>query len=162
MNIDARNVRRVIRALEVTLVSGRPMSELQRKIPPEFDIMMLGLWCERETLYQRIDTRVDRMIANGLIDEVERLREQGYDRDLPAMSGLGYRQVWAHLEGETSLEECVKRIKLETHRFARQQHNWFRRDDARIRWYDIQDLDWQSRVLQDVEQRVSLAKNLDR
>jgi len=154
-SIDARNVRRVIRALEVTLVSGRPMSQMQRKTPPEFDIIMLGLHCDRDLLYERIDARVDRMLANGLVDEVKRLREQGYGCDLPAMSGLGYRQVWAYLDGETNLEECVERIKFETHRFARQQHNWFRQDDERIRWYDVLDLGWQSRLMQDVEQFLS-------
>jgi tRNA dimethylallyltransferase len=151
-NIDARNGRRVIRALEVTLVSGRPMSEMQGKVPPEFDIMMLGLHCDRETLYQRIDARVDTMLANGLINEVKGLRDQGYERDLPAMSGLGYRQVWAYLDSEMTLVEAVERIKFETHRFARQQHNWFRRDDSRIRWYDIQEPEWHSRLYADVQQ----------
>jgi len=76
-NIDARNTRRVIRALEVTLVSGRPMSQLQRKTAPQFDIMMFGLCCDRENLYRRIDARVDSMMTNGLVDEVRGLREQG-------------------------------------------------------------------------------------
>jgi len=149
-NIDARNERRVIRALEVTLVGGRPMSQLQGKATPEFDIMMLGLRCDRETLYRRIDARVDTMLANGLIDEVKGLRDQGYGRELPSMSGLGYRQVWAYLDGEMTLSQAVERIKFETHRFARQQHNWFRWDDSRIRWYDIQEPEWQSRLYADV------------
>jgi len=68
------------------------------------------------------------------------------------MSGLGYRQVWAYLDGEMTLEECLERIKFETHRFARQQHNWFRRDDSRINWYDIQETDWQSHLFHNVEQ----------
>lgn len=150
-SIDARNVRRVIRALEVTLISGQPMSHLQRKVPPAFHTAMVGLWCQRETLYQRIDARVDRMMASELVDEVKRLRDQGYGRDLPAMSGLGYRQIGAYLDGETSLEEAIERIKFETHRFARQQHNWFRRDDPGIDWYDIQESGWQSELFRDVE-----------
>jgi tRNA dimethylallyltransferase len=134
--LDPRNVRRVIRALEVTLVKGRPISELQRKQPPPYRICQIGLQRDRQSLYQRIDDRVDLMMANGLLAEVERLRERGYGRDLPAMSGLGYRQLGAYLDGEMSLEEAVERIKFETHRFARQQATWFRLDDPAIHWFD--------------------------
>jgi len=150
--IEPNNVRRVVRALEVTLVRGRPISQLQTKDPPQFDIMMIGLKCDREILYARIDARVDQMIAEGLVEEVKQLRAKGYGRDLPAMSGLGYRQVYAYLAGEMDLDECIERIKYETHRFARQQHNWFRQDDSRIRWYDTQQLNWRLQVFQDVEQ----------
>jgi tRNA dimethylallyltransferase len=150
--IEAKNVRRVIRALEVILVSGQPMSRLQRKAPPNLDFMKVGLWCARELLYQRIDARVDAMMAAGLVQEVSELGARGYGRELPAMSGLGYRQVWSYLDGELSLDECFDRIKFETHRFARQQHNWFRRDDASVHWYDTQEPEWRSRVFQDVRQ----------
>lgn len=135
--LDVRNVRRVIRALEVTLVAGRPISELQRKKPPPYDFLLLGLYREREQLYTRIDERVEQMMAEGLLDEVRRLHEEeGYGRRLPSMSGIGYRQLIAYLHGEISLDEAVQRIKFETHRFARQQNTWFRRDDARIHWFD--------------------------
>ncbi|PIE79885.1 MAG: tRNA (adenosine(37)-N6)-dimethylallyltransferase MiaA [Chloroflexi bacterium] len=135
--IDPRNVRRVIRALEVTLVSGHPISHLQRKTPPPYDIFMLGLIREREVLYQRIDQRVDQMMADGLLAELESLRQAGCRRSWPAMSGLGYQQLWAYLEGEMTLAEAVERIKFETHRFARQQNTWFRQDDPRITWFDL-------------------------
>ncbi len=131
--IDPRNVRRVVRALEVTLVSGRSISELQRKTPPSYNIRMLGLTRDRESLYTRIDARVDAMMAAGLLDEVRQLRDAGYGRDLPSMTGLGYRQLSAHLASEMSLNAAVERIKFETHRFARQQATWFRRDDPRIK-----------------------------
>lgn len=136
--IDPRNVRRVIRALEVTLVTGRPISELQRKAAPPYDIRLVGLRRERRSLYARIDERVEAMMAGGLLEEVRRLVEAGYSRDLPSMSGLGYRQLAAHLAGEMSLEEAVARIKFETHRFARQQATWFREDDPRIEWFDLE------------------------
>jgi len=155
--IDPLNVRRVIRALEVTLVSGYPISHLQGKKPPQFDIMTIGLNCDREILYSRIDTRVDRMIANGLVEEVRNLRAIEYGRDLPAMSGLGYRQVYAYLDGEMDLDDCVERIKFETHRLARQQHNWFRQDDHRINWYDTGQSNWRSRVIQDVRHYLASA-----
>jgi tRNA dimethylallyltransferase len=136
--IDPRNIRRVVRALEVTLVSGRPISELQEKNPVPYNILVIGLYRHRKSLYERIDNRVDRMISNGLVQEVARLRNQGYYGQLPSMSGLGYRQVLAYLRGEKSLDEAVDRIKFETHRFARQQDTWFRQDDPRITWFDLQ------------------------
>lgn len=136
--IDPRNVRRVVRALEVTLHTGRPISELQRKTPPPYDIYIIGLTRDRDTLYERIDARVEEMMAGGLLDEVIRLRDAGYGRGLPSMSGLGYRQLLEHLAGETTLMEAVERIKFETHRFARQQAAWFRADDPRIRWFDAE------------------------
>jgi tRNA dimethylallyltransferase len=135
--IDPRNVRRVIRALEVTLVSGQRISELQRKTPPPYDICMIGLTREREKLYERIDARVEAMIAGGFLDEMKQLYEAGYSRQLPAMSGLGYRQLFAFFEGEMSLGEALERTKFETHRFARQQATWFRQDDPRIHWFDL-------------------------
>ena len=133
--IDARNVRRVVRALEVTLVAGVPMTALQEKRPPPYRIEMIGLHREREALYERIDARVDKMMAAGLLAEVERLQAAGYGRRLPAMSGLGYRQLHDYLAGERSLAEAVARIKFETHRFVRQQATWFRQDDPRIAWF---------------------------
>ena len=134
--IDPRNVRRVVRALEVTLVTGTPISVLQRKTPPPYDMLLLGLQRARDDLYARIDARVDAMLAAGLLDEVQRLAARGYGRGVPAMSGLGYRQLLDHLDGALTLDEAVARIKFETHRFARQQATWFRSDDPRIQWLD--------------------------
>jgi tRNA dimethylallyltransferase len=134
--IDPHNLRRVIRALEVALISGHPISDLQRKTRPPYHIKRIGLYRERASLYQRIDERVDQMMAAGLLAEVKRLRGAGYDRFLPAMTGLGYKQLWSHLDGELTLAEAVERIKFETHRFARQQATWFRRDDPGIMWFD--------------------------
>jgi tRNA dimethylallyltransferase len=135
--LDPRNVRRIIRALEVTLLKGRPISELQRKNPPPYRIAQIGLHRERESFYRRIDERVDMMMAEGLLAELVRLRDEGYGRNLPSMSGLGYRQLWAYLAGEMALAEAVERIKFETHRFARQQATWFRRDDPMIAWFEM-------------------------
>ncbi|MCB0036421.1 MAG: tRNA (adenosine(37)-N6)-dimethylallyltransferase MiaA, partial [Anaerolineales bacterium] len=114
--LDHRNVRRVIRALEVTLVRGIPISIQQKKSPPPYDILMLGLKREREELYERIDVRVDQMAAAGLLDEVQALLDAGYGWRLPAMSGLGYRQLRPYFEGEQTLAEALERIKFETHR----------------------------------------------
>ncbi|MEW5988424.1 MAG: tRNA (adenosine(37)-N6)-dimethylallyltransferase MiaA [Chloroflexota bacterium] len=145
--IDPRNVRRVIRALEVILVSGRPISSLQRQSPPPYQVTTIGLTCGRAELYRRIDERVEQMMAGGLLAELQRLGEAGYTRHLPAMSGLGYRQLWAYLDGEWTLAEAVERIKFETHRFARQQYTWFRLDDPAVHWFDVSQGDVQAAVL---------------
>jgi tRNA dimethylallyltransferase len=137
--IDPRNVRRVVRALEVYLETGRPISELQRRKPPPYRILQIGLTMDRAALYQRIDQRVDRMIERGLVEEVRGLVEQGYGYELPAMSGLGYRQIGCYLRGEISLEEAIRLIKRDTRRFVRQQYNWFRLEDEGIRWFQALD-----------------------
>ena len=158
--IDPRNVRRVVRALEVTLVAGRPISDIQRKNPPPYDICMIGLHRERESLYRRIDARVDQMMADGLLDEVAGLLAQGYDEPLAAMSGLGYRQLLAHLRGELTLAEAVERIKFETHRFARQQATWFRLDDPKIAWFDMGGVGVETAVLEHVASWLTAARGV--
>lgn len=134
--IDSRNVRRVIRALEVTLTTGRPISEQQTLQRPPLRMLWIGLTLPRPELYRRIDERLDRMIEQGLVDEVRRLVGEGYSWDAPAMSAVGYKQIGAYLRGECSLEEAVRDIKRATRRYVRQQYNWFRLDDPRIHWLD--------------------------
>ncbi len=136
--IDPRNVRRVIRALEVYHKTGRPISYHQRKIAPPYNVLQIGLTRPREALYNRLDRRVDKMMEMGLLAEVEQLVEAGYGWDRPAMSGLGYRQIGQYLRAEISLTEAVALIKKETRRFVRQQYNWFRLDDRRINWFDVE------------------------
>ncbi len=156
--IDPRNVRRLVRALEVTLMSGRPISALQIKAPPPYRIAIIGLHYTRSTLHKRIDQRVDEMMAAGLLAEVSGLRQAGYGRNLPAMSGLGYRQLYAYLEGEMTLSEAVQRIKFETHRFVRQQYTWFRLDDPRITWFDLGKADEETAVLRYVHEWLNHVK----
>ncbi len=140
--IDSRNLRRVVRALEVYLETGQPISELQRKKPPPYRILQIGLTIERQELYRRIDERVDRMIEEGLVEEVRGLVERGYSYDLPSMSGLGYQQIGMYLRGEVGLAEAIQLIKRHTRRFVRHQYNWFRLDDdvptkLAFRWFDV-------------------------
>jgi tRNA dimethylallyltransferase len=149
-NIDPRNVRRVIRALEVTRAAQVPFSSLQKKKSPPFQTMTIGLTTNRDELYRRTDRRVDDMIERGLIEEVKNLLKMGYGFDLPAMSGIGYRQIGEYLEGKTNLESAVYRIKTETHRFIRHQYNWFRLADPHIRWFDIQEKGMEDRVVEEV------------
>jgi tRNA dimethylallyltransferase len=136
--VDPRNVRRVIRALEVFRTTGLPFSELQRS-SPSFRTLVVGLTTERADLYRRIDSRVDGMIERGLVQEVEQLLRRGYSLNLPSMSGLGYKEIGQYLQGEMALGKAVQRIKYETHRFARHQYAWFRLKDERIHWFDIGD-----------------------
>ena len=154
--IHPHNVRRVVRALEVTLVSGQPITALQEKVPPPYDICIAGLRADRDTLYRRIDKRVDQMMAAGLLAEVESLVAAGYGRRLPAMSGLGYRQLHDYLAGEMTLAEAVERIKYETHRFVRQQRTWFHPDDSDIHWFDIEEGDLVERVAGFVKERLEI------
>lgn len=134
--IDPRNVRRVVRALEVCLLTGAPISQQQTKTPPPYRILMLGLSLLRPQLYRAVDERVEAMMRAGLEDEVRRLVAAGYGFHLPAMSGVGYGQFAPYLAGEASLEDVVREIKRATRRFIRHQANWFRRDDPRLHWLD--------------------------
>jgi tRNA dimethylallyltransferase len=133
--IASTNVRRVIRALEVCLLTGQPFSAQRGARPTPYQPLLLGLNTERARLYQWADARVDAMLAAGLLDEVRELAARGYAWELPAMSSLGYREIGAHLRGELTLDAAVERMKLATHAYIRRQLTWFR-PDARIIWLD--------------------------
>lgn len=149
--IDPRNARRIIRALEVSR-QGSPFSQLQGK-EAFVNSIVIGLTTDRTDLYQRIDSRVDRMVENGLLAEVEQLVAKGYGFDLPSMSGLGYKQIGMFLQGKTDLPAAIQQIKFHTHRFARHQYNWFRLQDKRIHWFDIREVTKQT--VQDLIKRFS-------
>ena len=135
--IDGRNVRRVIRAIEVSQTTGEPRDRLGRNEPVPFNAIRVGLRLPRKELYARLDARLDRMILDGLVEEVGQLLSRGYSPELPSLSAIGYRQLAAHLRGEISLEIAVARIRQATRRFVRHQANWFREDDPRIQWFDV-------------------------
>ena len=132
--IDPRNVRRVVRALEVWHETGAPFSRQRRKSPPGFEAVLLGLAPERAALRQRADDRVDAMLRGGWPEEVRGLLDAGYDPDLPSFSSVGYRDVAAYVQGSMTLDEAVERIKSATHRLIRRQAAWFKAGDARIAW----------------------------
>jgi len=135
--IDPRNVRRVIRALEVSEVTGKPFSYWRAKQPPTFESVVVGLRLLRNDLYRRIDERVERMMDAEFLGEVRSLLDTGYSREMPSMSGIGYKEIADHLAGETDLETAVTQTKTGTHRLARHQNSWFKAADRRIRWVDI-------------------------
>ncbi|RME37860.1 MAG: tRNA (adenosine(37)-N6)-dimethylallyltransferase MiaA [Thermoflexia bacterium] len=134
--IDPRNVRRVVRALEVCLRTGRPFSAQRAVATPPYRTLWIGLTMDRKALYARADARVDAMVQAGLAEEVRRLLEAGYTWDLPAMSGLGYIQFQPYFEGRATLEEVAAQIKRDTRRLIRHQYAWFRLNDPRIHWFD--------------------------
>ena len=134
--------KRIIRALEIYETTGTPMSEFHATagtVEVPYDVRLFGLTMSRETLYRRIEERVDEQIASGLVDEVRGLLDRGYGRELTSMRGLGYKQIAAYLEGESDLEAAVDLLKRDTRRFAKRQFTWFRADD-RIEWIDVEGL----------------------
>lgn len=136
--IHCNNIKRVIRALEYYQETGEPISrhnerERQKESPYRFAYFVLT--DEREYLYRRIDQRVDKMIGNGLLDEVRRLREKGYHKGMVAMQGLGYKELLAYLEGELPLAEAIYTLKRDTRHFAKRQLTWFKRERD-VCWLD--------------------------
>ena len=135
--IDHRNVRRVVRALEVYIKTGQPISELQRSHPPPYRILRIGLTMPRAQLYERVDARVGAMMDAGLVSEVQHLLSRGFDCDLPSMSGLGYRELCMFHRDRVALDEAIRLIKSNTRRFIRHQYNWFHPNDSLINWFDL-------------------------
>jgi len=126
------NLRRIIRALEVIRATGEPFSAQRGRGVKPYDDLRLALTLPRETLYARIDARVESQLITGLVDEVRALLAAGYAPSLPAMSGIGYAQVVEYLRGEKTLQEMSEAIRYATHRYARHQITWLRRNPSAI------------------------------
>lgn len=129
---------RIIRALEVHELTGLPISRLHREhsfMDRPFDAVIYCMIPPREKLYSWVEERVDLMMEEGLLDEVRKLRERGYGRDLTSMKALGYRELMAHLDGEASLDEAVELIKRNTRRYAKRQLTWFRGEEG-VKWLE--------------------------
>lgn len=136
--IHANNVKRVIRALEFYKEHGFPISqhnEEQKQNETPYNLAYFVLNAPRELLYERIDRRVDEMMENGLMEEVQKLKDMGCRRDMTSMQGLGYKEILSFLEGEVPLEEAVRILKRDTRHFAKRQLTWFRRESDVI-WVD--------------------------
>ena len=149
--IDSRNVRRVIRALEIYLSTGTRPSLARNKIRPPFEIFRAGLQRPRPELYQMIDQRLDEMLDTGWLDEVSALLERGIGVDAPSMSAIGYRQLAHVLQGELTLEDAKRQIRSASRQFVRRQANWFKPDDPQIVWFDMH-----PGVIAEMEARVRL------
>jgi len=135
--IDASNMRRTVRALEVIFTTGKRFSDCRRKDGPAYDFRIIGLRMEREKLYERIDARIDHMIVAGLEEEVRNLLKKGYGTDLPAMSAIGYREMARFINGEIDLESAKALMRKNTRNLVRRQANWFKSSNPEIRWYEV-------------------------
>ena len=125
--MDPKNPRRVVRALEVALATGKPFTAQRKKRPPLFDAFKIGLNPPPDELRTRINVRVDRMMQAGLLKEIKQLVKR-YGADCEALSAIGYRELIDHLQGNMSLEDAVARMKTNTWRYAKRQLTWFRKD----------------------------------
>ena len=142
--LHPHDVKRIIRSLEVHELTGLPFSQWQKQQQeqqPWYDVLTIGLWMERPLLYERINSRVDRMMNAGLVDEVARLLAKGYDESLPAMQGLGYKEIIAYLKGRWTLEQAVAELKKRTRHFAKRQFTWFRRQHD-VHWLKVGEKGW--------------------
>src|SRR3972149_9951313 len=126
--IDLKNKRRLIRALEVCITSGKKFSKLKTAAKPCYRILKIGVKVSREKLYEKINQRLDEMVKKGWVEEVQKLYKAGYDFNLPAISGLVYREIGEYVRRNISLEEALQTAKTRTRNFARRQMTWFRRD----------------------------------
>lgn len=160
--IHENNVKRVIRAIEFYRISGYPISEhnqqeKQKESPYNFAYFVLN--DDRENLYNRIDKRVDIMVKQGLVEEVRRLHEMGYSKEMVSMQGLGYKEILRSFEGEYSIEEAIDIIKRETRRFAKRQLTWFRREKEVI-WINKNEYNYSDDLIIDEMEKILLDKGI--
>lgn len=152
-----QNWKRVIRALEVFHLTGEPIwkhqDEFERDL--DFEFVQFGLSWERETLYKNIDARVDKMIEEGLVDEVEGILAKGFSKELYSLNTVGYKEIISYLNNEISLERAVELIKRNTRRYAKKQFTWFRRDE-RINWQNMNESSRPESVAEEIARQISI------
>ncbi|MDR7076184.1 tRNA dimethylallyltransferase [Neobacillus niacini] len=138
--IHPNNVRRVIRALEIFHCTGKIMSEYQNNQQPDllYDTALIGLTMEREKLYERINTRVEMMMSEGLIEEVSHLHKQGI-RDCQSIQAIGYKEIYDYLDGKVSFNDAVENLQQNSRRYAKRQLTWFR-NKMDVEWFDMTDV----------------------
>lgn len=141
VKLHPNNLKRVIRALEVYKVSGKPFSSFEDKNKDyclNYDVYYFVLTMDREILYERINGRVDKMIEDGLIDEVEKLSKRGFTSDMQSMKGIGYKEILYYLSGEISLDNAIEKIKQGSRNYAKRQLTWFRKN-PKVQWINKDD-----------------------
>ncbi|HEY8464605.1 MAG TPA: tRNA (adenosine(37)-N6)-dimethylallyltransferase MiaA [Bacillota bacterium] len=158
--IHPHDLRRIIRALEVYLTTGTSISQVQKKEDPHYDLIYILLYRDRPELYRRIETRVDQMLARGLVDEVKALRKQGYAPTLKPMQGLGYKQINDYLDNRCPLDQAVAEIKQKTRNYAKRQLTWFNREplDLKIN-LSGKSTEFYPEILRYIEGRLSQTSN---
>jgi tRNA dimethylallyltransferase len=145
-NIDPRNYRRTIRALEVILTTGKKFSEQRGQSESSYQLLTIGLTRPRPALYERVDQRIEAMFANGFLEEVKSLLAKGYSPSLPTMSAIGYRECIRVVNGELNEEQAKAEIRRATRIFVRRQANWFKESDPNIKWFSVQE-----RIVEQIE-----------
>ena len=148
--IHKNNTKRVIRAIEVCL-SGNKMNDFSKDLRynEKYKPIIIVLNRDREVLYQRINKRVDIMLENGLLDEVKKLLEMGYTKDMISMQGIGYKEMIKYLDGEYTYDEAVEIIKRDSRRYAKRQITWFKRyQDAK--WFDLDEYQNKEKLEEDI------------
>ncbi|MCC2378559.1 tRNA (adenosine(37)-N6)-dimethylallyltransferase MiaA [Bacillus wiedmannii] len=157
--IHANNVRRVIRALEIFHTTGEKMSEQLEKQENEllYDVSLIGLTMDREMLYDRINLRVDLMMEQGLLEEVEGLYNRGI-RDCQSIQAIGYKEIYDYFEDRVSLEEAVSQLKTNSRRYAKRQLTWFR-NKMDVTWFDVTGGEKTSEILRYIEGKLQLKSN---
>ena len=137
--IDPRNYRRIIRALEVILTTGRKFSEQRGQSETPYHLTTVGLTRPRVELYERVDQRIEVMFANGFLNEVKTLLAKGYSPSLPTLSAIGYRECIRVINGEIDAEQAKAEIRRATRVFVRRQANWFKGSDPNIKWFRVEE-----------------------
>ncbi|PGC33494.1 tRNA (adenosine(37)-N6)-dimethylallyltransferase MiaA [Bacillus pseudomycoides] len=157
--IHANNVRRVIRALEIFHTTGQKMSDQLEKQENEllYDVSLIGLTMDREMLYDRINLRVDLMVKQGLLQEVNALYENGV-RDCQSIQAIGYKELYNYFEGHVSLEEAIMQLKTNSRRYAKRQLTWFR-NKMDVTWFDVTDGEKTAEILRYIEGKLQLKSN---
>jgi tRNA dimethylallyltransferase len=161
--IHANNIKRVIRAIEYYRQTGERISEhnkRERKKESPYNFLYFVVNTDRDTLYQRIDKRVDQMVEQGLVEEVKQLKDSGCTRDMVSMQGLGYKEILDYLQGEYSLEDALYFLKRDTRHFAKRQITWFKREKD-VRWLNLPDYDYDldkvlEKMIEDISERYGL------
>lgn len=156
--IHPNNTKRIIRALEFHEKTGKKISEhneKERRKESPYNFAYFVLNDDRANIYERIDTRVDKMIEAGLIEEVTRLKEMGYTKDMVSMQGLGYKEMLDYLDGNLTLDEAVYILKRDTRHFAKRQLTWFRREKE-VLWLEKQQFDYDDRnILNEIKKELN-------
>ncbi|MDW7673657.1 MAG: tRNA (adenosine(37)-N6)-dimethylallyltransferase MiaA [Bacillota bacterium] len=151
--LHPNDIRRVIRGIEYFEATGEKISqnnfEIKKDKNTEFDPIMIGLTMDRQSLYQRIEQRIDKMIEQGLVEEVRKLVEAGYNLELVSLQGLGYKEIIGYLKQDYSLAEAIRLLKRNTRRFAKRQFTWFKRDE-RIKWYEVKPSQNEDEIVQEI------------
>ncbi|MBC2285031.1 tRNA (adenosine(37)-N6)-dimethylallyltransferase MiaA [Listeria booriae] len=156
--LHANNPRRIIRALEVHHFSGKKFSELQsqEEQASEFAPLLIGLARERELLYARIDLRVDIMMEQGLLEEARALYDTGL-RDVPAVRGIGYKELFTYFDGNMTLDDAITLLKRNSRRFAKRQLTWFR-NRMDVHWFDVDEPEIESVITSEIKQFLTVNK----